>query len=100
MQYLKGLIHYQRSGADGFIVDLGDSSQYNQVYSRRAFDAFALLIQRYPDSQYVADARKRMIFLRERLARHDLHIVRYYARRRAYVAASRRAESGPADEND
>lgn len=94
VQYLKGLVHYQRSGADGGDwFGLSDSAQYDQVYTRRAFDAFAQLVQRYPDSRFVADARQRMIFLRERMAYHDLKIAEYYERREAYVAASRRAEN-------
>ena len=93
VQYLKGLVHYQRSGADDARwFGLSDSAQYDQVYARRAFDAFNQLVQRYPDSKYVTDSRERMIYLRERMAYHDLQIAKYYQRRRAYVAASRRAE--------
>lgn len=93
VQYLKGLVHYQRSGADDpRWWGLSDSAQYDQVYSRRAFDAFNQLVQRYPDSKFVTDSRERMIYLRERMAYHDLQIAKYYQRREAYVAASRRAE--------
>src|SRR5690606_37219149 len=59
---------------------------------RRSFDDFGLLVHRYPDSPYVADARARMIHLRNRLAQHELTIVDYYMRRGAYVAAAKRAE--------
>lgn len=93
VQYLKGLVHYQRSGADSpRWWGLSDSAQYDQVYSRRAFDAFNQLVQRYPESKFVSDSRERMIYLRERMAYHDLQIAKYYQRREAYVAASRRAE--------
>lgn len=93
VQYLKGLVHYQRSGADDpRWWGLSDSAQYDQVYARRAFDAFNQLMQRYPDSKYVTDSRERMIYLRERMAYHDLQIAKYYQSRDAYVAASRRAE--------
>ncbi|MBR9812520.1 outer membrane protein assembly factor BamD [bacterium] len=93
VQYLKGLVHYQRSGADDpRWFGLSDSAQYDQVYARRAFDAFNQLVQRYPDSKFVTDSRERMIYLRERMAYHDLQIAKYYQRRKAYVAASRRAE--------
>ena len=93
VQYLKGLVHYQRSGADDpKWWGLSDSAQYDQVYARRAFDAFNQVVQRYPDSKFVTDSRERMIYLRERMAYHDLQIAKYYQRRKAYVAASRRAE--------
>ena len=90
--YLRGLIHYSRANARGDLLPWSDSHTYDPTYARRAFDAFAQLIQRYPDSKYAPDARQRMILLRDRLTQHDLEIVRYYLKRKAYVGASRRAE--------
>jgi len=62
-----------------------------QLDAREAFSAFAQLIQRFPDSKYAADARQRMIFLRDQLAEHQNYIARYYLRRGAYIAALNRA---------
>ncbi|MGH8519537.1 MAG: outer membrane protein assembly factor BamD, partial [Panacagrimonas sp.] len=59
---------------------------------RRAFDDFALLIQKYPGSKYTGDAYARMIYIRNRLASHELNVVDFYVRRGAYVAAAKRAE--------
>ncbi len=55
-----------------------------------AYNDFRVLVQRYPDSNYVADARKRMIYLRNQLARADLRIAEYYASREAWVAVVNR----------
>jgi outer membrane protein assembly factor BamD len=60
--------------------------------ARESFSAFAQLLQRYPDSAYAADARQRMIFLRNRLADHENHVARYYLARGAYLAALNRAK--------
>lgn len=90
--YLRGLIHYSRANADGDLLPWSDSHSYDPTYARRAFDAFGQLIQRYPDSRYAPDARQRMVLLRDRVAQHELEIARYYMKRKAYVAASRRAE--------
>lgn len=55
------------------------------------YQEFAELIDRYPRSHYVPDARQRMIYLRNLFASYDLHIAEYYFRRKAYVAAANRA---------
>ena len=57
----------------------------------RSFNAFAQMVQRYPDSPYADDARQRMVFLRNQLAAYEIHVADYYIRRDAYVAAANRA---------
>jgi outer membrane protein assembly factor BamD len=44
----------------------------------------------YPDSDYTADARARMVFLRNNLAAYEIHVADYYLERRAYIAALNR----------
>ena len=61
------------------------------VEARESFSAFAELIRRFPDSIYAEDARQRMIFLRNRLAEHELVVADYYMRRGAWAAALNRA---------
>jgi outer membrane protein assembly factor BamD len=90
-QYMKGLINFERQPS--FMDFLAfDDARRDVGYERSSFDDFALLVQKYPTSQYVGDARNRMIYLRDRIARHDLAIVDFYMRRGAYVAAAKRAE--------
>jgi outer membrane protein assembly factor BamD len=48
-------------------------------------------VQRFPDSKYAEDARQRMVYLRNNLARHEVNVARYYIKRGAYVAAASRA---------
>lgn len=91
VQYVKGLINFDRDR--GLADSLGfDTTRRDTSNLRRSFDDFGLLIQRYPQSPYVGDARTRMIYLRNRLATHELTVVEYYMRRGAYVAAAKRAE--------
>ncbi len=91
LQYLKGLISAERD--KGFTASMGFDTRARDVTNlRRAFDDFALLIQKYPDSRYVGDARQRMIDLRNRIADHELTVVEYYIKRGALVAAAKRAE--------
>lgn len=69
-----------------------DRSKRPPVEARESFSAFSQLLQRYPNSIYAADARQRMIFLRNRLAAHENHVARYYLERGAWLAALNRAK--------
>jgi outer membrane protein assembly factor BamD len=92
VQYLKGLAQYERDL--GLLDAIGvDNSKEDPTFARRSFEQFGLLLQKYPNSKYVGDARLRMVFLRNRLASHDLSIVKFYLRRGAYLAAAKRAEN-------
>ena len=51
------------------------------------------MVQRYPASPYAADARQRMIFLRNRLASYENAVARFYLEHDAYVAALNRAKT-------
>lgn len=88
--YLKGLVNAQRG--EGLFDWAVDSTQHDVGFARKAFDDFALLLQRYPLSKYSGDARLRMLDLRNRIASHELSIVRFYRSRGAGVAAAKRAE--------
>lgn len=90
VRYMRGLVHLQAERAffqDAFGIDRSDR---NPVYAERAYDDFAELIQRHPDSKYAADARQRMVAIQSRLAQHELAAAEYYLRREAYMAAARR----------
>ncbi len=89
--YLKGLINFNRSNADILDVFDFDSAARDPINYKRAFEDFARMVQRFPTSPYAADARQRMIYLKNRIALHQRSIAEYYFERRAYVAASRRA---------
>lgn len=58
----------------------------------KSFSKFQDLIRLFPNSEYVADARLRMTYLRNRLAQYENHVAEYYVRRGAYVAAVNRAK--------
>lgn len=89
--YLKGLVNYNRDigFTQRFIPT--DASQRDPGNARNAYDIFDELVRKYPESKYVPDSRKRMIALKNNLAMHEVHVARYYMKRRAYVAAANRA---------
>lgn len=90
--YMKGLVYFERQPnfiERYFNVDLSERAP---VDSAKSFEAFNALIKRYPHSEYVNDARQRMIYLRNRLAAYELRVAQYYMRRGAYVGAMNRAK--------
>lgn len=69
-----------------------ERSDRDPEHALRAFRDFQQLIQYHPNSTYLADAQKRLIFLKDRLAKHELAVVQYYIKREAYVAVINRVE--------
>jgi outer membrane protein assembly factor BamD len=64
----------------------------DQSFIRMAFRDFREVVDRFPESDYAADARQRMLYLRNILASHEISVARYYLEREAWIAASRRAQ--------
>lgn len=91
--YLKGLVNYNRD--IGFIDRFlpTDSSQRDPGSARQAYEIFSELIRRFPQSKYVADSRERMIALKNNLAMYEVHVARFYMKRKAYIAAANRAKT-------
>ena len=88
--YLKGLVNFNRG--IGFVERFlpTDASQRNPNYAKEAYDNFQELVRRFPDSKYIPDAKQRMLALRNNLAMYEVHVARFYMKRRAYVAAANR----------
>lgn len=60
---------------------------------QESFNIFQQLVQQHPDSRYAEDARQRMVYLRNRLAAHEIKVAEFYLDRSAYVAAVNRART-------
>jgi outer membrane protein assembly factor BamD len=91
--YMKGVASFyeDRGFLDRFRST--DLSRRDQTHNRQAFADFSEFLARFPDSYYAADARQRMIYLRNLLASAEIDIANYYMRRGAYVAAANRARN-------
>jgi outer membrane protein assembly factor BamD len=90
--YIKGLNLYNERGIVNKLTfqDISDRD-VNQL--KKAFDAFEELVKRFPNSKYAQDSIDRMTYLMNKIAEYDLHVARYYMKRRAYVAALNRAKN-------
>ncbi len=89
--YMRGLALFARQpGRFGRLFRI-DYSRRPVLTAGESFDAFMQLTTRYPESEYAADSRRRMVFLRNRMARYENHVADYYFRRGAWIAAANRA---------
>ncbi len=91
--YLKGLVNFNEDlGLLGH-VSMQDLTERDPKAARDSFDAFKVLVSKYPESKYAKDATSRMKYLVNALASHEVHVARYYMKRGAYVAAVNRAQT-------
>ena len=88
--YMRGLSNYTEGEGllERFIPT--DMTQRDPGSAIQSFEDFRQLLQRFPDSTYADDARARMIYLRNRLARYEINVANYYFKRKAYLAAANR----------
>lgn len=90
--YMKGLSNfYLELGLFDRLSETDKASRDLSAMSE-AFDDFNQLIERFPQSSYAADARQRMVHIRNLMAAQELRAASYYARRGAYIAAANRAQ--------
>ncbi len=81
--YLRALCYYER------ITDVSR----DQTMTERARDAFEELVNRFPDSEYAADAEPKLVLVRDQLAGKEMLIGRFYQSRGHYLAAINRFRS-------
>jgi len=90
--YMRGIANFRGNISLLDKVDGQDTTERDPRAARNSFDAFKDLGTRFPDSKYAPDARVRMFYLLNTLAKHELTIARYYLRRGANIAAANRAQ--------
>lgn len=91
--YIKGLAYYESNA--GFLERWfkRDVTTRPPVEVDLAYSSLRRLVDRYPNSEYAADAEQRMVAIKERMSAYENHVADYYLRRGAYVAAVNRAKS-------
>jgi outer membrane protein assembly factor BamD len=103
--YIKGLAYFRDE--PGMLERLfrKNTDKRPPKHTEQSYQSFRRLVERYPASQYAADAEQRMVYLKNRLASYENWVADYYLRRGAYVAAANRAKGAleaynGADSND
>ena len=91
--YIKALSYYEK---DAGILERWfkrDVTKRPPTDVDLAYTTLRRLVERYPTSEYSADAEQRMIAIKERMSAYENHVADYYLRRGAFVAAVNRAKS-------
>ena len=91
--YLKGLVNFNRG--KGLLDEWfpHDPSKHDMQVLQSAYNDFAQLIKRFPNSQYAGDAYQRMIYLRNKMAENEIDNAEYYIKRKTWLAAANRAKN-------
>ena len=90
--YLKGIANFRDDlGMFGFFAT-DDLAERDPKAARESFDTFRELVTRFPESTYAPDSIKRMKYLVNALALHEVRVAGYYYRRGAFLAATNRAQ--------
>ncbi|OGT09217.1 MAG: hypothetical protein A2V89_01365 [Gammaproteobacteria bacterium RBG_16_37_9] len=89
--YMKGVANFDKDKT--LLQRLYPRKQENLDVSnlQAAFINFGEFLKRFPKSVYAKDAEKRMHYVRNLLASHELYIAKFYFDRKIYVAAVNRA---------
>jgi outer membrane protein assembly factor BamD len=90
--YVKGLANFNPGIGALSLTFKQDPTERDPQAEHDSFDAFKDLVTRFPSSKYAPDARLRMQYLLDSLAKYEIHVARYYLRRGADVAAVNRAK--------
>jgi outer membrane protein assembly factor BamD len=89
--YVRGLVDFERTpyAVERWLnVDLSERPPQT---AKDSVQALRTVVTRFPKSPYAHDARRRMIYMRNRLAEYDLRVAEHYMLRSAWVAAAQRA---------
>jgi outer membrane protein assembly factor BamD len=91
--YLKGLINFSENAGLFAVLSDPDLAERDPKAAHEAYAAFREVVTRFPQSKYAEDSAARMRYLVNSLARHEVHVARYYMKRGAFVAAANRAQT-------
>jgi len=62
----------------------------DQTPTRNAFNAMTAVVEKYPESEYVEDANRKIRITRDQIAGKEMLVGRYYQERREFLAAINR----------
>ena len=88
--YMKGLISSHEFLGFGDRYFPMERHERDQASAKKSFHEFLMLTQKHPNSIYSPNAKKRMVYLRNMIAKSELDTAKFYLKKGAYVAAINR----------
>jgi outer membrane protein assembly factor BamD len=89
--YMRGVVNFEKNVNWVNKLYAKDPGLVDTTGMQQAFVDFNNLVEQFPKSKYVPDAKNRMIYIRDLLAEHELLVAKFYFDHKAYVAAANRA---------
>jgi outer membrane protein assembly factor BamD len=90
--YIKGLINYNQNVSYLATLTGEGLNDRDPKAATESFSTFKTLVEKFPNSRYAPDARKRMVSLVNNIAVHEAGVAQYYYERGAYLAAINRSQ--------
>ena len=92
--YMKGLAKFSKEKELLSTVPLLGELTYKRDLTRAkaSFEELTEFISRFPESNYIGDPKRRMLFLRSLIAKQEIEVAEFYIQRKAYIAAISRAD--------
>ena len=92
--FMKGLAKFSKDRELLSSVPLLGDLTYKRdlTLAKESFDELTEFITRFPESAYTEDAKRRMLFLRDLIAKQEIEVAEFYIERKAYIAAVSRAD--------
>lgn len=98
--YIRGLTNMQAT--TDRVLDLIHIDRFDRDISQMetAFKDFKTVVESYPNSMYAADARSRMVHIKNMISKHELAIANFYYKKEAYISSARRCQKILTDYKD
>ncbi|PAJ72376.1 outer membrane protein assembly factor BamD [Pseudoalteromonas sp. NBT06-2] len=92
MYYMRGLVNI-KADENAFQEYFGvDRTDRDPKKTREAFKDLSTLVKRFPQSYYTPEAKKRLGWLLNKMAKYEIKVADYYYEREAYLAAANRGK--------
>ncbi len=92
--YIKGLAKFNNDkdlfASAPFLGEMTHKRELSEA--KESFEDLGDFITRFPESEYAGNARQRMIYLRNLIAKQEIYVAEFYLERKAFVAALTRAD--------
>lgn len=76
-----------------YYKEIPDDNARDLSSATRAIDSFAIVIEKFPNSEFVAKAKEYSLDARKKLGEHEAYVANFYYERKHYLSASYRYAS-------
>ena len=90
--YMRGVISEDKSKSILDDIEITDNAERDVQSVKQAMNYFLDLINKHPESNYAKESKRKLIKLRNILARHELFVAIFYSKKQAYISSINRCK--------